>query len=285
MVCQKSLFGSLVIALLLTQMPAMAQSVAERLLRAEGASDTEREEEDEIETDRDSFTPSTSVVGRRRTVVESAYSFVDNRRVPETHSFPELIVRYGLSEAIELRFGHNYEVGGAGSPVSGNVPDDFEQEPKLEYAARLLYGGKILMSDQDGWIPQSSVIVQGYTPTSGEINDSNFSAGYVFGWKFRSGWVWDSGLRYGTGSFEEDHFNTWAPSTVIKVPVGTRWKVHAEYFGVFTEGRAKESTQHFFSMGPHVLLTRDLEIGARVGWGLNEQAPNFFSNVGLGLRF
>lgn len=47
-------------------------------------------EEDEIETDCDSFTPATSPAGKGRVIVESAYSFIDNRSVPETHSYPEL---------------------------------------------------------------------------------------------------------------------------------------------------------------------------------------------------
>src|SRR5262245_51228429 len=35
-------------------------------------------EPDEIETDRDSFTPATTLAGRGRLIVESAYSFIDN---------------------------------------------------------------------------------------------------------------------------------------------------------------------------------------------------------------
>ncbi len=245
----------------------------------------EEEEEDEIETDRDSFTPATGVVGYRRVVLESAYSFIDNRNVLETHSLPELIARFGITDKIELRFGFNYEVGGAGNPVSGNVPDDLEDEAGLETEARLIYGTKIWLSQQDGWRPKSSVMIQGFTPTSGEATDTTFAATYVFGWELANKWTWDSALRYGIGAFEEDHFNIWSPSTVIKIPLGEKWKAHAEYFGVFSQGRETESTQHFFSPGLHYLLTKDLEIGTRVGWGLNEQAPNFFCNVGGGVRF
>ena len=61
--------------------------------------------EEAIETDRDSFTPATTTVGACRTVVEAAYSFIDNRRVKETHSYPELLVRFGVDEDIELRLG------------------------------------------------------------------------------------------------------------------------------------------------------------------------------------
>lgn len=62
----------------------------------------EREAE-HIETDRDSFTPSTVTARRGRLVVESAYSFIDNRDVLETHSLPELLARYGVTDWLELR--------------------------------------------------------------------------------------------------------------------------------------------------------------------------------------
>jgi hypothetical protein len=242
-------------------------------------------EEDEIETDRDSFTPATSVVGQGRLVIESAYSFIDNRSVAETHSLPELVTRYGISRNVELRFGYNYEVGGAGNPVSGNVPDELEEGAELERGSRVLYGTKVWLTEQDNWMPQSSVILQGFTPTSGKNTATNVSVAYIFGWELENDWLWDSGLRYGTSSFEEDQFNTWSPSTVVKVPIGEKWKAHVEYFATATQGREKAVSEHFFSSGAHYLITPNLEIGLRVGWGLNEQAPNFFSNVGGGIRF
>lgn len=243
----------------------------------------EGEEEDELVTDRDSFTPATSVVGYHRTIIESAYSFIDNRHVAETHSVPEMITRYGLTENIELHIGWNWEVGGASNPITGNVSED--EEVDLTPESKILYGGKFFLTDQQDWVPESSFILQGFTPTSGDINDSNLSATYVSGWTLPNGWIWDSALRYSTGSEKEDHFNVWAPSTVMKIPIWKHWNAHAEYFGVFSEGREQESTQHFFSPGLHYTMTPNFEIGVRVGWGLNEQAPNFFSNAGIGWRF
>lgn len=256
---------------------------------AEGEGESEREfepeEDEELETDRDSFTPATSTVTRGRLLVESAYSFIDNRKVPETHSYPELLLRYGWSDVVELRFGTNYEIGGSGNPVSGNVSDFEEEESQLEEEARVLYGAKFFLSEQRGWTPKSSFILQGFTPTYGISNLTTMSANTVFGWQLGNGWVWDSAFRYATSGFEGDHFNVWSPSTVIKIPLSERVKIHAEYFGAMTQGREKETTQHFFSPGVHYLLTRNFEVGTRVGWGLNEQAPNFFLNVGFGLLF
>ena len=240
---------------------------------------------DEIETDRDSFTPATTTVEEGRWILEGAYSFIDNRSVAETHSFPELLLRRGVGEWLELRLGWNYEVGGAGSPVSGNVPSEFGEESVIERESRIFYGAKALLIEQYGFRPEMAMLLQGFTPTSGELSATDMSMSYIIGWTTEEEIVWDSAVRYSTGSLEEDRFNVWAPSTVIKVPVGERWKAHAEYFGIFSDGREEETSQHFFSPGAHYLVTPASEIGFRVGWGLNDQSPRFFSNVGFGLRF
>jgi hypothetical protein len=245
----------------------------------------ESAEKDEIETDRDSFTPTTNVVGRGRVVFESAYSFIDNREAAETHSFPEFLTRYGISDNVELRLGWNDEIGGASSPIGGNIAGNGEESAGIEEESRLIYGAKFFLTEQCNGQPESAFIIQGYTPTSGESNDSSFSTTYIAGWNLGNNWTWDNAIRYSTSSVEEDHFNVWSPSTVIKIPIGERWKAHAEYFGVLTEGREDETVQNFFSPGLHYLINRDVEIGLRVGWGLNEEAPNFFCNVGGGWRF
>ncbi len=95
----------------------------------------------------------------------------------------------------------------------------------------------------------------------------------------------DSAIRYGTENEAGDNGNLWAPSVVLKVPVGERWKAHVEYFGVFSAGLEHDRAPQYFSPGIHYLITSNYEIGVRVGWGLSDDAANFFSNVGVGLRF
>jgi hypothetical protein len=260
---------------------AAIKSLIERSRELEGAEDST-----EIETDRDSFTPAAGPVDAGRCAIELAYSFIDNREVAETHSYPEWLLRYGVSERLEIRFGWNYETGGAASPISGNVPDGLGEEgQETETESRFLYGGKYQLTAQQNWMPTSSLILQGFTPTSGESNRSSISATHVFGWTLPNEWDLDFAVRYATGQNEDDSFNTWAPSTVIKLPLGERWKAHAEYFGVLSDGRETETVQHFFSPGAHYLITENLEIGARFGWGLNQQSPDFFVNAGIGWQF
>lgn len=245
----------------------------------------EATEERELETDRDAFTPATSTIGSRLTVVESSYSFIDNLRVAETHSFPELLVRYGITERIELRLGWNFEIGGAGDIVSGTEGSEGFEGGGVESESQLLYGFKFQATEQDGWVPRSAVILQGYTPTTGEARGTDFVAAYTFGWELVNGWRLDSSMRYGTEHDARDVFNQWAPSVVLRIPLNERWHVHAEYFGIFSEVGERDISRAFFSPGAHYLLTPNLELGFRLGWGITEDAPPFFSNVGIGWRF
>jgi hypothetical protein len=243
-------------------------------------------EEDEIVTDRDSFTPSAQTANKGRTIFEASYSFIDNRESYETHSFPEILWRYGLNEKWELRLGWNYEIGAENSIVSGNgTIAEFGPESEIERSSRLLFGVKRSVTRQEGIIPHSAIIVQGSTPTSGENTFTSLAIVPVTGWRFRNGWTWDSALRFSTSGGDGDTFNLWDPSTVLKFPLGERFQGHVEYFGIRTQGRQEETTQHFVSPGIHLLLSKNFEIGWRSGWGLNDSSPNFFFNFGLGKRF
>lgn len=255
-----------------------------------GEAEGERER-DEIETDRDSFTPATTTASRGRLIAETAYSFIDNRGIKETHSLPELILRYGISDRVELRLGWNYEVGGVGNATTGL--DASDEDPTRTRASlireyTLAYGAKVRLTDQAGWRPQSALILQGFTPTGGSTGAGTASqlvATYAAGWQFANRWKFDAAMRYGTGSEDGDSFNSWAPSAVLKVPLGEKWAAHVEYFGIMTTGKERNTTQQFVSPGLHYLVTSDLEVGFRLGWGLNHQSARFFSNVGLGWRF
>jgi hypothetical protein len=256
--------------------------------------DTEPEEgeprspfEDKIETDRDAFTPSTKTTPLNRFILESSYSFIDNRGAPDTNSFPELLLRYGLFKRLELRLGWNYEVGGGGNVVSGNSGEAAEgvDTSGLTRVNRMLYGFKASLTEQQSWVPDSIMIVTGVTPTGGDATATQVRANYTFGWRLPNRWRIDSAVAFTTDSDNGNRFEVWAPSTVLRMPLGERFQVHAEYFGQFSENRSSNFARSFFSPGMHYLVTPNLELGLRVGWGLTDQSARFFSNVGFGWRF
>jgi hypothetical protein len=110
-------------------------------------------------------------------------------------------------------------------------------------------------------VPASAVILQGFTPTGGEATDTQLVATYVCGWELPNRWRVDAALRYGTSSEGEDRFNIWAPSAVLRIPVGERWGVHAEYFGLFAQDRAGDFVRHYVTPAVRFLVTPNLEVG------------------------
>ena len=82
------------------------------IILEESHSAGESEGHAEIETDRDSFTPATTLIPKSKVMIESAWAYIDNREGEDTHSLPELLIRYGAFERMELRLGANYETGG-----------------------------------------------------------------------------------------------------------------------------------------------------------------------------
>jgi hypothetical protein len=267
--------------------PLWLRPPGELLDRPESGGEPRRERrgEGEIETDRDSFTPAISTAGRGLLIVESAYTFLDNRHVPETHSFPELLLRYGVTDRIELRLGWNYEVGGAGNDASGSQSGGEFEGSGLKREYKISYGAKVALTEQDRWLPASIVILQGFTPTGGEATATQLVATSAWGWELPNRWKLDAAFRYGTGSEGGDRFDIFAPSVVLKVPVAEKVNVHAEYFGMFSRNKEPDFAIHYFSPGVHYLVTPNLEVGVRVGWGLNDQSARFFSNAGVGWRF
>lgn len=272
-------------------MPQDAVALSSLLVRAQADETAEPEDaadspfEHHLETDRDSFTPATTTVDRGRWIVESSYSFIDNRRAPDTNSLPELVVRYGLTERLELRLGWNFEAGGGGNVVSSIEGEEGLEGARFERESRTLYGLKWRFTDQSKWIPESSFLVQGFTPTTGSATATEASITYVWGWELPWRWKLDGAIRYASSSDHSDDFAIWNPSTVLRIPLSEQIAVHAEYFGAIPQGRDGGQSQHFFSSGLHYLLTPDVEIGFRVGWGLNDASARFFSNAGIGWRY
>ncbi len=184
-----------------------------------------------------------------------------------------------------MRLNWNYEVGGATADAGGELGGEDLFGSRLERESQISYGFKAGITEQQRWVPESALIVAGFTPTSGEETATDWLATYVFGWELPNKWKLDSAIRYGTEGEKGDSFDLYAPSVVLKIPVGDQWNTHVEYFGEFTQNKSRDRVIQFVSPGVHYLVTPDFEVGVRLGWGLNEQSARFFANAGVGIRF
>jgi len=247
----------------------------------------------EFGTDRDAFTPSTRTVDPGSGLSELSYVYIDNRTGLPTNNVPELLVRYGASEWLEWRFGVNYGVGSQGNVVTSVEAGEGPLDGSTLYESTLLYGFKADVSAQEGWLPESCLIMEGSTPTFGPHHGTVPVATGVAGWELpreltprtAPPWRLDTAIRYAYTEGNLGWFNRWSPSVVLRMPLTGRFEVHAEWFGSFTDGLADNQHQPFFSPGFHVVLTERLEIGLRVGWGLTDEAAPFFADAGVAWRW
>ncbi len=241
--------------------------------------------EDFLETDRNSFTLARKTAGYKRIVFETAYTFLDPPGEGNRHSFPEILTRYGVSERLEIRLGWNNEVefGGADEPAEAIISNFFGSAADQQ----LLYGIKYQLTRQDGRRPESALLVQGHTPTGGRLNTTQPRIAGVFGWRLPNDWNIDSAFWFGPDSELGDHFTIWAPSVVVRIPLGRRdrWFTHAEYFSVMSRGLEEDFSKHFVDTGLHYFITPNFEVGSVVAFGINKQSDPIVVNVGLGFRY
>ena len=239
----------------------------------------------ELDTDRDAFTPATTTAKAGTVLTEASYVWIDNRGMPATNSYPELLVRIGASERFEWRLGYNYELNPGGSVVAAVEVGEQPKEEAGGEEANLLYGFKLRVTDQAGWIPRSVATVEAFTPVVGDLQGTEPTATYAFGWELPAEWRFDTAIRYSYAESEEGWFNRWMPSAVLRIQVSERLEVHAEWFGSWTEGLADNTLQPFAGPGTHFMLTPTFEIGCRMGWGLTRDAAGYFVDTGVGWRF
>ena len=239
----------------------------------------------ELDTDRDAFTPASRPVAVGHVLTEASYSFIDNRGTPATNSYPELLLRLGAAERFEWRFGFNYESGSGGSVVTAVEGGEGVAGDELASESSILYGFKALVTEQSGWTPRSSALVEAFTPLSGDVWGTEPAVTYVFGWELARDWRFDMAIRYVLADSAEGLFNKWLPSAVLRIPVTERWEVHAEWFGSWSDGLADEKVRPFVGPGTHYMIAPNLEIGCRMGWGLTQDAASYFVDSGFGWRF
>ncbi len=254
-------------------------------LAAAGGVAAAKPQDGDLGTDRDAFTPSTHTVAPGTVLTEASYVFIDNPVGLPTNNYPELLIRIGGNDWFEWRFGVNYGVGSQGNVVTSVEVGEGTIDGSTSYESSVLYGFKTDVSDQDGLLPESSFIMEASTPTYGDVFGTVPVATYVAGYELPAEWRLDAALRYAYSEGATTWFTRWSPSVVLRVPVTSRWEVHAEYFDSSTQGLPTDTYRPFASPGTHFMITKNFEIGLRIGWGLAPDSAPFFSDAGCGWRW
>lgn len=269
------------------------EPAADAMSEAESDDDDEDEEEededDALVTDRPDFTEASSTVGRGVLQMESGYTFARDRSADvraRGHSAPELLLRYGITEQIELRFVWNY--------LWERATDGTNAE-SLAGATDLVLGTKIALTTEQGWRPESALIVAASLPTGGVslTNDqAKLQLNYLYAWDLPHDFSLSASTGYfGLGELEDratgqfDHFNQFHQSCSLGIPVSDSIGAYVEYFGLYFTRRASNVPENYMDGGFTYRPNDDTQFDIRAGIGLNEAATDFFTGVGFSRRF
>lgn len=264
------------IALLLTSC-AIAPGCALRSARAP----QEPAKPPTISTNRPSFSDSASLVPAGHFQIENGYTFTKRRDdgvATTRQAVPDVLARVRVLDRLEAQVlwgGYLWQ----GTREAGSTT-------RTDGASDLGFGLRVPIAEQDGWLPMLSL---GGILTVGS-GDDTFSTG---GHAVPTGKVlWAYSLPGGCGLGGNliaacpydgtDRFEQLAASVWGTVPLAENTTLYGEYFVVGGNGVGPANS---IGSGLLHLLSRTVQVDVRVGCGLDSNADDFFTGLGVSFLF
>ena len=224
------------------------------------------QESNPISTERPGFSSSPYTVAPGVFQIESGYQYLDNGSGLDDHTFPLLLMRYGIADSVELQVnwpGYSWADGGGGSTRGANDAS---------------VGVKWNVSSPDAKVPVA--IFAGLSLPVGANEFSSDAVDPTLGafWSYSGGLDW-----FGTVVVNHSNDITTVTNGIgISFPIDQGTGVFVEYYGTFAENSGPE---HYLDGGITFLASNDLQLDLNAGIGLNGRAADLFVGLGLGYRF
>ena len=242
-------------------------------------------------TDRPDFTESPETIPPGHAQLELGYTFTHDRegdvRVRD-HTAPEILLRIGLHERIELRIGWDgyswfdtefERETPAGRRVTGDDHGEGAHDLSIGFKAKLI--------EQNGFVPHLGIIGAITVPSgSAELTSGDVDPEVVLAWAYDISESFAIAGNFGVGAPTQDgdRFFQATGSLTAALSLTDRLGTYVEYFGVYPNANHSDCA-HSLNTGVTYLINNDVQIDWRIGVGLNEEADDFFTGVGLSWRF
>ena len=244
-----------------------------------------------IATDRPAFSDTASLVPRGRFQFEGGYQFTYDREGKKRtydHLFPESAFRTGLTDWLEFRMKWNgYSLTETTDRFTTRGGRHIMRETHDDSGTDLNLGFKMPVIRDKENLPNISFIASMNVPTGGGGKSANNVVPEIkFPWSYAITNEWSVYGSYfarvndGPGG----QFFQNGVTLATAYDVHDRVKLYLEYLGVYPAVR-DEDCAHLLSAGPIIWLTDNLSLDMRATVGLNEQAPDFQTSIGFGIRF
>lgn len=243
----------------------------------------ERNESSSQPESRPGFMRRLADLARGRVMLEGGYAYVTDSSAGTTiteHVVPDLLLRVGVTERIEVRIGWPGASIVNQDDALGSTTTTTTLDPNV--------GLMMDLWSQQGWLPQTAIL--GSVPVT--LGGNRFAmsslqpvSAFLYQWTLtdRLSVGGDSGLAFYRD--DGDHYLQWQQSVdadyllTDRVGLFSQWQVLAD------DGSEADATRHMLSLGASWLCTDRLQITWRAGVGLNDPAPDFLADVRFGLLF
>jgi len=231
-----------------------------------------------ISPDRPDFTEGTGTITPGHVQVEGGTTW---QEIGEEDSLTvgEILVRYGLAENLEARLGV-----GSWTRIDrpGEKLDGYE-DPDLSLKIRLTPPA----SDRPPGFPAVALLLETTVPVGSEELTADTwqpTALVAFDWVFTDLLSLGANLGVSYPSDGDDRFTQVLASLSAGIAATDRLGFFVETYGFSQEEPDGEATQ-YVDTGVAYALTNDLQVDARVGFGLNEPSPERYVGVGASFRW
>ncbi len=240
----------------------------------------EAEEEDRLDPDRPHFPEASTTVGKGRVMLESGYTWAGKGGSTSSHSVPEAVLRIGLfADWFELRLGDNL--------VRDQQAAAGRAQSAVSWVNDVYLGVKLAVNEQWRYVPRIALIPQMTVP----IDTGTGKAGPVLpGLNIDGSWdvvknlfniEWIIATNRVRDDAQRSHLEV-ATGVTFAVNVRRDLEMFVEWDAFYASGRAPRD----YAVGGLVyFITRNVEIDARVGVGLNRQANDVLAGTGFAVRY
>ncbi|NLE39892.1 MAG: transporter [Pirellulaceae bacterium] len=259
---------------------ARAELIQRSILRGQLA-----EPFDPLNADRPDFTESPTTMGLRRLQLEAGWTYLHDTFEgvkTDVHVLPELLLRFGLTERIELR------LAWPGYESHKETDANLIETASYEGGTDPWFGCKLQVSKQQVWLPESAMIVSVSAPVGARVWTSDHVdtvVNYIYAWDLTD----RLSVAASTGAWwteqDGDAMSVIHQSAVVGFALTERLGTYCEWFGLFYHGSQTERPEHYVNGGFTFLVTENLQFDWRLGVGLTEASEDLFTGVGFVIRW
>lgn len=222
-------------------------------------------------------------VTRGRAQLEGGYVFVHDRigdTTVDQHILPDMLLRIGLTERLELRIGWPGYVSTCYGDALGSDTTSDTLNPNVGFMLDLF--------PQEGWRPQTALLAAIPITLDGNpltMDGMQPLAEVLYCWYPRERWTVGGSTGFGLIEQAGDHYLQLEQAVNVDYLLAPRLGTFLEWSVLVDHGSADDGTQHLLSFGTSFLWTDSFQVSWRAGLGLNQRAPDVLTGVRFALRF